>query len=76
VFDIGDPKALWLNVTNVILGLVTLVCCFIIAKAVIGELWARRHAAIRKTADPHSLTVDGLGLTMADGGEPIDPNKE
>ena len=26
--------------------------------------------------DPHSLSVPGLGLTMADGGEKIDPSEE
>jgi len=25
---------------------------------------------------PHSLTVPGLGLTMADGGEKVDPSKK
>jgi hypothetical protein len=76
VFDITDPKTFWLNVTNLVLGLVTLICCLVIAKAVISELWARRRHAVLKAPDPHSLAVDGLGLTMADGGEPLDPDKK
>jgi hypothetical protein len=27
-------------------------------------------------ADPHSLSVPGLGLTMADGGEKVDPSEK
>ena len=72
MFDISDPKTLWLNLTNIALGLVTLVCLVLIGKAIWGDLRAR----IRKTADgavdSHAYTVAGLGLTMADGGERLD----
>jgi hypothetical protein len=76
VFDISDPKTLWLNLTNIALGLVTLVCLALIAKAVWGDLRARARKTVDGVVDSHAYTVDGLGLTMADGGERLDRKDE
>ncbi len=85
----SDPSTYWLNVTNLLLGVVTLLCCAAVAYGVAQELMARRRkrAALTKLDgevadliagfDGHAFNVPGLGVTMADGGEPVkeDPAK-
>jgi hypothetical protein len=80
---VSDPSTYWLNVTNIVLGLVVLVCCLAVAAGVIQELAAKRKRAAslskldREVADlvaaydGHAFQVPGLGLTMADGGQPL-----
>ncbi len=69
--DLGDPKTLWLNVTNIALGVVTLLCVGIVvwgaATEVLGRL--RRRWAVYMGEDAHVFAAPGLGTTMADGGE-------
>jgi hypothetical protein len=80
----SDPSTYWLNVTNIALGVVVLICCIAVAIGVVQELAAKRqkHAALSKldseladlvTAfhDGHAFNVPGLGVTMADGGEDL-----
>ena len=79
----SDPQTLWLNVVNLGLGLVTLVCIAAIAYGVLQDLRerAKKRAAARisnrEVADlvsgfgDHAFDMPGLGLTMADGGEPL-----
>ena len=73
--DWTDPRTFWLNVTNVVLIAVTLICVAVVAYGVMRELWARlRHRmpiVVRDTGDVHALHMPELGLTMADGGEPL-----
>ena len=76
----------FLTLTNVALGLVTLICCVAVGVGVVQELAARRkkHAALANldhevtdlvaTLDGHVFNVSGLGVTMADGGE--EPGKK
>jgi len=68
----SDPEMLWLNLTNATLGLVCLVCIGAVAFAIAHEL-IERALAHRET---HAFHVAGLGLTMADGGEPVKPDAE
>ncbi len=68
----SNPEALWLNLTNAALGLVVLVCCGIVTVSIVKELVARLVAR-RET---HAFHVAGLGLTMADGGEPVKPESD
>jgi hypothetical protein len=74
MFDMNDPNTFWLNVTNIGLGLITLVCVAVVGYGVVQEVLIR----VRKTKlsfvenDDHAFNVSGLGLTMADGGERID----
>jgi hypothetical protein len=75
MFDFSDPELFWLNVTNALLGVVTLVCVLAVGYAVAKELFARAVAWRRATADytdSHSLVLTDLGITMADGGKPIE----
>jgi hypothetical protein len=78
---VNDPSTYWLTVTNIVLGIVTLICCAAIAIGVVQELAARRKKRMALSAidrevadlvssyDGHTFDVPGLGLTMADGGE-------
>ena len=79
----GDPSTYWLTITNVGLGVVTLICCIAVAFGVLQELAAKRKkkAALSELdhevsdlaasfGDGHAFHIPQLGLTMADGGEP------
>jgi hypothetical protein len=70
MFDTGGSETYWLNATNIALGLVTLICVLAIIGGVARELVARM-APRRVTDDAHAILVPGVGLTMADGGEPV-----
>ena len=85
----GENWTMWLNVTNFALGIVTLIALLVVFFAVGWDLLLRKVKALARIdlrnidADlqaqlhggSHSLSVPGLGLTMADGGEKIDPSK-
>jgi hypothetical protein len=77
----------WLQVMNLALVAVTLLAVLVVTGAVGWELWARREHKARAAdsldaelwamsrADSHTLSVPGLGLTMADGGERVEPSE-
>lgn len=77
----------WLQVMNLALVAVTLLAALVVTGAVGWELWERRTHKARAAgtldaelwamsrADLHTLSVPGLGLTMADGGEKVEPSK-
>ena len=75
----SDPETYWLNVTNLVLGAVVILCVLImaggIAHEIIGRMRARRRLGVeleremRLLHDDHAFDVPGLGITMADGGE-------
>jgi hypothetical protein len=73
MFDLNDPNTFWLNVTNIALGIITLICCAAVGYGVLQEVRVRQRK--RKSnlveADDHSLIVTDLGITMADGGLPV-----
>jgi hypothetical protein len=79
--DWNDPQTLWLNLTNAALGAVVLICVLVVAAGVVQELRlrAKRRAEqptpIRAAGD-HAFDVPGLGLTMADGGESVPPERK
>ncbi|MGO9239732.1 MAG: hypothetical protein ACLPXM_02780 [Terriglobales bacterium] len=80
----SDPQTLWLNVINLSLGIVTVVCIVALGYGVLQDVRARvRKKASQRSLeaamsglmrgfDGHSFDLPGLGLTMADGGEPVD----
>jgi hypothetical protein len=74
MFDFNDPNTFWLNVTNIALGIVTLVCCIVVGYGVVREVLARvrKRKVILAKADDHSLRVTDLGIIMADGGVPVE----
>ncbi len=74
---INEFETLWLTATNIVLGLVTLVCCIVIAYGLIMELKGRlaaRRERLAVHADDHAFVLPLLGVTMADGGERLDKN--
>lgn len=76
MLDWGDPETFWLNVTNVVLGLVTLVALAVMVGAVLVEVLERvRKRVASAVEDAHILPVPVLGTTMADGGEKLDTER-
>ena len=85
----SDPSTYWLNVTNIALGVVVLICCIAVGIGVLQELAAKRkkHAAlsaldtevadlVNSFNDGHAFNLPQLGLTMADGGEELKKKEE
>ena len=69
----GDPQVVWLNIINVALGVVAVVCLALVVGAVAREIVARRRRSeAAAPVDAHTFAVPGLGTTMADGGEPLE----
>ncbi len=80
----NDSQTLWLNIINLSLGLVSLVCCAAIGYGVLQDLreksrkralnqsLERGASAFVKGYDGHMFDLPGLGLTMADGGETLE----
>jgi hypothetical protein len=69
--DFFDPQTVWLNVTNLALGVVTLLCILAVGWGVVSELLARSRKSA-PIADDHAFAIPGLGWTMADGGKRLD----
>ena len=80
----SDPSTLWLTITNIVLGVVVLICCVAVAIGVFQEVVAKRKkvAAMSKIdrevsdlvasfQDGHTFHLPELGATMADGGEEL-----
>lgn len=86
----GDNWTMWLNITNFALGLVTIIAVLVVFFAVGWDLLVRNVGRARAKVDlnnldaelqallhggSHSLSVPGLGLTMADGGERVESSE-
>ena len=73
MFQSMDSETLWLTITNVSLGIVTLVCLIAVGVVVAKEIFAdvRSKVKIPQLQDDHSFMLHDLGITMADGGKPI-----
>lgn len=71
MFDLGEPDTLWLDFTNITLGLVTLAACLWVGWGVVREVVFRLRLRKKRLVDDHAVTVPGLGVTMADGGEKL-----
>lgn len=79
----NDPQTLWLNIINLSLGIVTLVCFIAIGYGMFQDVRerARKRAGSRVLSHEaealvgglgdHAFDMPGLGLTLADGGEPL-----
>ena len=74
MFNFNDPETFWLNVTNIALGVVTVICLVAVAGVVFREIFERlrARAAVLVEKDDHAFVMPELGLTMADGGERLD----
>ena len=71
----------WLNVTNITLGAVVILAVLLVVSAVVWEIATRRKKSNEAVSLDKRLEdvmqdgrlVPGLGVTMADGGERINP---
>ena len=84
----NDPSTYWLTITNIGLGVVVLICCGAVAFGIVQELAARRRkrasmsqldrevSDLVSAYDGHAFNVPGLGVTMADGGDPLNKKEE
>ena len=74
MFDISDPKMLWLNIANIALGILTLVCWVLVGYRLVQEVLERKRKSKNTPAasDDHTFLNPGIGITMADGGERVD----
>jgi hypothetical protein len=65
---------MWLNITNIALGVVTAACIGAVAWGAAVEVAGRiaRKARVGLEHDDHAFVIHGLGVTMADGGEKHD----
>jgi hypothetical protein len=76
----------WLTATNLALGMIVLICAVVVAAAVAREVGARMYKRAKMSAeidrdmrhlmeefDDHAFLDPQLGITMADGGEKIEP---
>jgi hypothetical protein len=74
MFDGSDPKMLWLNISNIALGMVTLVCWMVVGYGIVKEVLARKRKSKNTPviSDDHTFFVPGIGVTMADGGKRVD----
>jgi hypothetical protein len=85
---LNDPSTYWLTITNIGLGVVVLICCGAVAFGIVQELAARRRkrasmsqldrevSDLVSAYDGHAFNVPGLGVTMADGGDPLNKKEE
>lgn len=73
----NDPETLWLNVTNIALGAVTLICLLAFGRVAFKEIaeLVRARSRTRVAKSAHELVLGDLGVTMADGGEEIDEHR-
>lgn len=79
----SDPETTWLNITNILLGAVVVLCAAIMLGGIAYELISRVRKRRRIEAeidgdvkamfDDHAFGSPNLGITMADGGEKRKP---
>lgn len=74
MFDPTDSGVLWLNLTNIALGAVTIICLVVVGTIVFREVAARarKRVAVPVYRDDHAFVLSDLGITMADGGDRLD----
>jgi hypothetical protein len=74
MFDTINSETFWLDTTNAILGLVTAICLAIVGRVAFKEVRARiaKRSRVPLAEDSHAFNLADLGITMADGGAPID----
>lgn len=73
MFDFSNPDTMWLNITNVVLGAVTLIACIAVGYGVVRELALKfKESRVHVPAASEHTFVDSLGYLVADGGEKTD----
>ena len=80
----NDPSTYWLTITNIALGVATLICFIAVGIGVVQEVAARSRKKVAMSkldsevahlissfGDGHAFHIPTLGVTMADGGEEL-----
>lgn len=77
MFESFDAETSWLTITNISLGVVTVICIIAIGYVAVKEIFAHARESVRVPSlqDDHSFALGDLGITMADGGERVDERK-
>lgn len=79
--DWSNSETLWLNLTNLGLGLIVLACLAVVTRALLSDLRERSKFRLRVSGmdrevkdllSGHVMPTPELGLLMADGGEPVE----
>lgn len=83
LFTWSDPDTNWLNITNIALGMMVIVCVAIMLGGIAHEFLSRARKRRRVEAeidrdmrmlnDSHAFHSAHLGITLADGGEKRNP---
>ncbi len=80
MIELSNASTIWVDLTNVLLGLATLICLGIVAYAIVKDVAIRikqtSKVKAREQDDAHVLEVPELGLTMTDGGEKLYDDNE
>lgn len=63
-------ETFWLDLTNIGLGVVTLVCLLAVGFGIVKDLLPKVLSRLARK-DDHAVFTPELGLTMADGGQPV-----
>lgn len=76
MFEFIDETT-WLTITNIGLGVVTLICLIAVGVVIAKELLegVRGKVRVSQLQDDHSFMLGDLGITMADGGKRMDERK-
>ncbi len=71
--DLSDPETLWLTITNIALGAVTVVCVVVVAwgAATAALAGLRRRWGLDLEPDDRAFATPGLGVTTAGGRPPV-----
>ena len=79
----SDPDSIWLNITNIVLGVVVVLCVAVMLGGIAHEFISRARKRRRIDAeldrdmrllnDDRAFDSPNLGITMADGGEKRKP---
>jgi len=77
MFESMDSETLFLTITNIGLGVVTVICIAAVGMVIIKEVFsdARSTVTVPRLQDDHSFMLADLGITMADGGKRIDEHE-
>jgi len=78
MYSLVDPKTIWLLLTNLVLGLVVVVCGAMIVWCLARDVQQRRREESEELLVPGDYLdgLENLGVTLPDGGERIDEMAE
>jgi hypothetical protein len=76
--ELFNSETFWLTLVNIALGLAVLAYVFISGRAVVQELKnrAERSRRLASKSDSGNFNLASLGITLQDGGEPLNEMKQ